>query len=79
MTLKALDGVRWVRSLFAWKQVGQDTAWTYFENSVTGQRRYRWRGDSYTAADYQFIRPGDIIEGPFRREVLSLDTVASLP
>ena len=79
MAVKAGNGFRWVRSLFAWKRVGQDTAWIYFENRVTGQRRCRWRGDSYPPADYRFIRPGDIIEGPFRREVLALGTVASPP
>jgi hypothetical protein len=77
MPLKAENGVRWVRSLFAWKHVRQDKVWIYFENSVTGQRRCRWRGDGYAPVDYRFIRPGDIIEGPFRREVLSYDTFAS--
>ena len=79
ITLKAKQGVRWLRSLFAWRHVRQEGAWVYFENSVTGQRRCRWRGDGYTPADYRFIRPGDIIEGPFRREILCLDTAASRP
>jgi hypothetical protein len=74
MKLKVRDAVRWVRSQFAWKPVGQDAAWIYFENGVTGQRCCRWRGERYVPADYHFIRPGDIIEGPFRREILSFDS-----
>ena len=63
--------LRWFRALGAWKEVRKEGSWTYFENTVTGQRRCRWDGSRYTYVDYDFIRPGDIIEGPFGREVVS--------
>ena len=62
--------LRWFRALFAWSPVHKDESWTYYENRVTGQRRCRWEGSRYTYVDYDFIRPGDIIEGPFGREVV---------
>ena len=42
----------------------------YYENRVSGQRRCRWDGSRYSYVDYEFIRPGDIVEGPFGREVV---------
>jgi hypothetical protein len=62
--------IRWVRSLFAWSMVRNDGPWAYYENRVTGQRRCRWDGTRYSHVDYDFIRPGDIVEGPFGREVV---------
>lgn len=32
--------IRWVRSLFAWRKVMVLGANTYFENGVTGRRRF---------------------------------------
>jgi hypothetical protein len=66
-----MDLIRWFRAPFAWRFVHQDAPWTYFENTVTGQRRCRWDGGRYTYVDYDFIRPGDIVEGPFGREVVT--------
>ena len=62
--------LRWLRALFAWSLVRKHDAWTYYENSVTGQRRCRWDGSRYSYVDYDFIRPGDVVEGPFGREVV---------
>jgi hypothetical protein len=66
-----MNVARWTSSLFAWKRVREDRDWSYFENAVTGQRQGRWRGGRYTLVDYQFVRPGDIIDGPFGREILT--------
>ena len=62
---------RWFRAHFAWGLVRRDGPWSYFENKVTGRRRCRWDGSVYRYVDYEFIRPGDIVEGPFGREVVS--------
>jgi hypothetical protein len=66
-----MDLLRWLRALFAWTFVRHDGPWTYFENRVTGQRRCRWDGSVYRYVDYDFMRPGDVVEGPFGREVIS--------
>jgi len=66
-----MDLIRRFRALFAWTFVRKKGPWTYFENKVTGQRRCRWDGTRYTYVDYDFIRCGDIVEGPFGREVVS--------
>lgn len=63
--------VRWFRAPFAWAFVRKDGAWTYYENRATGQRRCRWDGTRYSSVDYDFIRPGDVVEGPFGREIVS--------
>ena len=70
--------IRWIRALFAWSLVRRDGPWSYFENKVTGQRRCRWDGSVYRYIDYDFIRAGDIVEGPFGREIVS-DTVNFSP
>jgi hypothetical protein len=51
--------------------VRRNGSWTYYENQVTGQRRCRWDGTGYGHVDYEFIRLGDIVEGPFGREVVA--------
>ena len=63
--------IRWFRALFAWTFVRRDGPWSYFENKVTGQRRCCWDGSVYRYVDYGFIRPGDIVDGPFGREIVS--------
>jgi len=54
---------------FAWKVVRQHDGYTYFENSITGQRRCNWTGSIWGHIDYKFMRAGDVSYGPFGREV----------
>ena len=54
---------------FAWKVVRQHDGYTYFENSITGQRRCHWTGSVWGHIDYKFMRSGDVSYGPFGRQV----------
>ena len=54
---------------FAWKVVRQHDGYTYFENSITGQRRCNWTGSVWGHIDYKFMRSGDVSYGPFGRQV----------
>jgi hypothetical protein len=55
---------------FAWKVVRHHDGYTYFENSITGQRSCRWDGSAWGHIDYKFMRLGDVSHGPFGREVV---------
>lgn len=60
----------WICAAFAWKVVRQHDGCTYFENAVTGQRRCRLDGSAWGYIDHTFMRPGDVSNGPFGRQVL---------
>jgi hypothetical protein len=51
--------LRWLKSLFAWKDVRDSGVWIYSENAVTGQRKAYRHGGCYQPLDYSFLRPGD--------------------
>ena len=54
---------------FAWKVVRQHDGYTYFENSITGQRRFNWTSSVWGHIDHKFMRSGDVAYGPFGRQV----------
>jgi hypothetical protein len=54
---------------FAWKVVRQRDGYTYFENSITSQRSCRWDGNGWGRVDYNFMRSGDVSDGPFGRQL----------
>ena len=55
---------------FAWHVVRQGDGWTYYENGITRKRRCVWDGSLRGYADYKFLRSGDIVDGPYGREVI---------
>jgi hypothetical protein len=58
-----------IGALFAWKVVRQHDGYTYFENSITGQRRCNWTSSVWGHIDHKFMRSGDVSYGPFGRQV----------
>lgn len=66
--------IRWFKSLFAWRAVRSTGVWLYAENSITGQRAAHWRGGGYQPIDWEWLRDGDIVNGPRGRYVVGTES-----
>ena len=53
--------IRWLKSLFAWKDIRDSGVWIYSENAVTGQRKAYRYGGGWQPLDYSFLRKGDMV------------------
>lgn len=62
--------IRWLKSLFAWRDLRRVGVWVLSENAVTGQRCATWVGGCYGPLATGFIRNGDIVDGPRGRYVV---------
>lgn len=47
--------IRWLRSLFAWREVRNKNVWAYYENAVTGERRAVRVGGGWQPLDIDWL------------------------
>ena len=66
--------IRWFKSLFAWKVIFRSGVWLYYENTVTGQRKAAWCRGCYGPMRQDWIRDGDIVEGPRGRYIVGTES-----
>jgi hypothetical protein len=62
--------IGWVRAYCARKVVRKHKSWVCFENATTSRRRCCSSANSWGDVDYTFMRSGDVVLGPFGREVV---------
>ena len=62
-----------IRAWFAWKPIRNSGAWVYLENTVTGQRKAVWLHGGYQPLNHDWLRTGDIVDGPEGRYVIGSD------
>lgn len=63
-----------IRSWFAWRAVRSSGVWLYTENTITGQRCAIWRGGGYQPLDWNWIRDGDVVDGPRGRYIVGTES-----
>lgn len=58
--------IKWIKSLFAWREVRRSGVWAYYENAVTGSRRALriWSG-GYSPIDIYWLERVDPPGPPF--------------
>lgn len=59
---------RWLRSLFAWREVRWQGVWRYDVNDITGQRRAVRESRCFQPLDLTWLRSGDVVIDPFGRK-----------
>ena len=52
----------WLRSLIAWRLVGDTGVWAYWENTITGQRSISRSGPGYQPIDHRWLHRLDPAE-----------------